>query len=154
MKGSTLNAVAQEVSRETIRIPRAKVRVTVELDRSDNFLPAELATTDRVCQRWAVSIGMGLPAERWRDEEASRPPPLDDPTAIIVDQIILKSPHRTQRLVRGWYCTTIAQPVLAKQFNLTERTIITAWHLCLNFLQFRFVESGHKPLLALLRLRD
>lgn len=149
-----MNAVAIEVSRETIPVPRAKPKVIVEWDRGVNYLPPELATTDRVCQRWAVSIGMGLPAEKWRDEHSSRPPPLDDPTAIIVDQLILKTPQRTQRLVRGWYCTTIAQPVLARQLNLTDRTLITAWHLCLNFLQFRFVESGHKPLLALLRLRD
>lgn len=148
-----MNAVVLEFP-VAISVPRSKPKVTVDCGRSGNYLPADLATTDRICQRWAVAIGMGLPTEKWREDEASRPPPLDDPTAIIVDQIILKSPQRTRRLIQGWYCTTIAQPVLAGRFNLTERTVITAWHLCLNFLQFRFVESGHKPLLALLRLRD
>jgi hypothetical protein len=121
---------------------------------ADTSVPPELATTDRICQRWAVSIGMGLPTEKWRDEPGSRPPPLDDDTSIVVDQIILKCPDKTKRLVRGWYCTTLAQPVLADQFHLTERTLIVAWHLSLNFLQWRFVESKHRPLLALLRLRD
>lgn len=118
------------------------------------IVPIQYATTDRICQRWAVSIGMGLPTEKWQDGAVSRPPPLDDPTAIVVDQLILKSPSRTQRLIRGWYCTTLAQPVLAQQFNLTERTLVTAWQLSLHFLQHRFSESGYKPLLALLRLRD
>jgi hypothetical protein len=124
------------------------------LGRSAATVPPELATTHRVCQRWAVSIGTGMPTEQWQDGVASRPPPLDDPTSTVVDQIILKSPKKTSRLIRGWYCTTIAQPALAAQFNLTGRTLIVAWHLSLLFLQYRFCESKHKPLLALLRLRD
>ena len=121
---------------------------------ADNICPPEYATTDRVCARWAVSIGMGLPTQKWQDGAASRPPPLDDPTAIVVDQLILRSPDKTKRLIRGWYCTTLAQPALAAQLNLTECTLITAWLLSLHFLQYRFAESKHKPLLALLRLRD
>jgi hypothetical protein len=121
----------------------------------ENACPPEFATTDRICQRWAVSIGMGLPTDVWMDGIASRPPPLDDDTAIIVDQLILKSPERTRRLIRAWYCTSMAQPVLAKRFNLAgERELILAWHLCLHFLQHRFSESKYAPLLALLRWRS
>lgn len=121
---------------------------------ADSVVPIEYATTDRICQRWAVSIGMGLPTELWQDGVYSRPPPLDDDTAIVVDQIILKSPEKTKRLVRAWYCTSMAQSVLAERFHLTERTLITAWQLSLHFLQYRFSESKHRPLLALLKLRD
>lgn len=121
---------------------------------ADTVVPLEYATTDRVLQRWAVSIGMGLPTQLWQDGMVSRPPPLNDDTAIVVDQLILKSPEKTKRLVRAWYCTSMAQPALADRFNLTERTLITAWLLSLHFLRYRFSESQHKPLLALMRLRD
>jgi hypothetical protein len=117
-------------------------------------VPAEYATTDRICQRWAVSVGMGLPSDIWQDAIKSRPPPLDDDTAIIVDQIILRSPDKTKRLVRGWYCTGQPNSVLADRLNLTERTLMTAWHLSLHFLRYRFSESGNREVLALLRLRD
>lgn len=121
---------------------------------ADNVVPIQYATTDRICQRWAVSIGMGLPTELWQDLANSRPPPLDDDIAIIVDQIILKSPEKTRRLIRAWYCTTMAQSVLADRLNLTERTLMTAWHLALHFLRYRFSESRHNGLIVLLKLRD
>jgi hypothetical protein len=116
-------------------------------------VPAEYATTDRVCQRWAVSVGMGLPTEIWMDGIASRPPPLDDDTAIVVDQIILKSPPRTKRLVVGWYRTPVPQSVLAQNCGLTTKTLVTGWYLSLNYLRWRFGESKHGPLLAALKLR-
>jgi hypothetical protein len=115
--------------------------------------PPELATTDRICQRWAVSVGMGLPTDQWMDCVASRPPPLDDVTAIVVDQIILKSPEKTKRVVVKWYRTQLPQPIIAEQLGLTERTLVTACQLSLNYLQWRFLESKSGPLLALLRLR-
>lgn len=117
-------------------------------------VPPELATTDRICQRWAVSVGMGLPTDQWMDCMASRPPPLDDVTAIIVDQIILKSPDRTRKVTVKWYRTQLPQPVLAEQLGLSERTLITAWHLTLNYLRWRFSESKHADLLAALRLKS
>jgi hypothetical protein len=121
---------------------------------ADISVPPEYATTDRICQRWAVSIGMGLPTEIWQEAIKSRPPPLDDDTAIIVDQLILKSPEKTKRLVRGWYCTNQPNSILADRLKLSERTLVTAWHLSLHFLRYRFSESGHRGVLALLRLRD
>lgn len=115
--------------------------------------PAEFATTDRICQRWAVSVGMGLPTEIWMDGIASRPPPLDDDTAIVVDQTILKSPPRTKRLIVGWYRTPVPQSVLANNCGLTTRTLVTGWHLSLSYLRWRFGESGHRGLLDALKLR-
>lgn len=132
-------------------VPRAHVQQQM-LERAVT-LPAELATTDRVLQRWAVSIGTGLPSEDWRDLPA-RPPPLDDDTAIVVDQTILRSPERTRKLVRGWYCTDQPNHVLAARLKLTERTLICAWHVSLWYLQQRFLASKHPTLLSLLRFRD
>jgi hypothetical protein len=117
-------------------------------------VPPEFATTDRICQRWAVSVGMGLPTDVWMDGVASRPPPLDDDTSIVVDQAVLKSPEKTRRVIVKWYRTQLPQAVIAEQLNLTERTLVVAWKLSLNYLQWRFAESKHQPLLALLRLRE
>lgn len=116
--------------------------------------PVEFATTDRICMRWAVSVGLGLPTDLWQDAQCSRPPPLDDDTAIVVDQIILKSPEKTRRVIVKWYRTQLPNTVIAEQLHLTPRTLETAWHLSLNFLQWRFLESKHTSLLALLRFRE
>jgi len=120
---------------------------------AENVVPPEFATTDRICQRWAVSVGMGLPTTQWMDGLPSRPPPLDDATAIVVDKIILKSPPRTRRVIVKWYRTQLPQPVIAEQLGLSERTLITAWRLTLNYLQWRFSESKHADLLAALRFK-
>ena len=117
-------------------------------------VPVEFATTDRICQRWAVSVGLGLPTDLWQDSVASRPPPLDDDTAIVVDQIILKSPTKTRKVIVKWYRTQLPNTVIAEQLNLTPRTLETAWRLSLNYLQWRFVESKFNPLLALLKFRE
>jgi hypothetical protein len=116
--------------------------------------PPEFATTDRICQRWNVSVGMGVQSDKWQDGGKTPPPPLDDDTAIVVDQIILKAPDSTRKVVVKWYRTDLPDTVIAEQLRLTPRTLITAWHLSLNYLQWRFVESRHKTLLAILRFRE
>jgi hypothetical protein len=134
--------------------PRPKVYVEWIGRATECTLPAELATSDRICQRWAVSVGMGLPSDIWLDQIASRPPPLDDGTAIVVDQIVLKSPPRTRRLTELWYRTQTPQPMLAKQLNLAgERELRLAWQIVLGYLQWKFIETKHADLLALLRFR-
>lgn len=140
---------------EVIRIKRHS-RVSVEwLGRpSECPVPPELATTDRVCQRWAVSVGLGLPTDLWMDGIPSRPPPLDDRTAIVVDQIILKSPPRTRKLTVHWYRTQTPQPLLAKQMNFRgERELRVAWQIVLGYLQWKFSESKHADLLAAMRFK-
>lgn len=116
--------------------------------------PVEFATTDRICQRWAVSVGMGVQSDKWQDEVRSRPPPLDDDMAIVVDQIILRLPESTKRVVVKWYRTDLPNSVIAKQLNLSPPNLIVAWHLSLNFLQHKFIGSGHKGLLAALRFQS
>jgi hypothetical protein len=131
----------------------ARAKISEWLGRSaEAVCPAEYATTDRILQRWAVSIGTGLPG--WDEGRQSRVPPLDDPTAIVVDQLILRSPERTRLLVRWWYCTRAPQSVIAERLGISERNVVKGWLLCLHFMRHRFSESNHAPLLELLRLRD
>jgi hypothetical protein len=116
-------------------------------------LPRELVSADRICQRWAVTQGDGLEHPLWTDPVKSRATPLDDATAIVVDKIILKSPMRTRRFVQLWYKTPQPRQSIAKEFHMSERSVLVCWKLSLNYLHWRFSESTHQPLLALLRAR-
>lgn len=117
--------------------------------------PAEFATTDRVCQRWASSVGMGVQSDKWQDcELRSKAPPLDDDVAIVVDQVIMKLPERTKRVIVKWYRTDLPNITIAQQLNLTPGTLVTAWHISLNFLLHKLLNTNHKGVLALLRFRE
>jgi hypothetical protein len=129
-------------------------RVAIQASARTQDCPLEFVTTDRICQRWAVSVGLGLPTEKWQDSIRSRPPPLDDDVAIVVDQTILRLPESTKRVVTKWYRTDLPNTVIAKQLNLTPATLIVAWHLSLNFLQHKFVSTNHRGLLAALKFRE
>lgn len=119
----------------------------------DSTLPADMVPIDRICQRWAISVGDGLRRELWEDPKNSRATPLDDDTAIIVDQIILKSPPRTKRFVKIWYKTPRPRGAIAQEFRMDERSVTVCWKLCLSYLEWKFKSSKHKPLLALLENR-
>jgi hypothetical protein len=115
-------------------------------------IPRELLTTDRILQRWAASNGTGLPTELWDDRRKSKPPELDDETALIVDHIVETSPPRTRRLVKGWYCRPIPTAELAREMHMSARSIEKAHVLTLNFLKWKFERAGHSTLLKLLRM--
>jgi hypothetical protein len=98
---------------------------------------------------------MGLQSDQWQDVELkSKAPPLDDHTAIIVDQVIMKSPPKTKAILIKWYRTDLPGSAIAKQLNLTPVTLITAWKMGLLFTQKRFMDSNDKSLLAMLRFRE
>jgi hypothetical protein len=118
---------------------------------SDRTLPPDLLSSDRICQRWAVTQGDGLKRELWEEPVRSRATPLDDATAIVVDQIILRAPGRTRRFVQLWYKTPRPRQTIALEFHMSDRSVWVCWKLSLNYLQYRFGESDHVPLLALLQ---
>lgn len=131
----------------------ARSVLKVMLDEA--FVPGvvehELIRTDRVLQRWAVSIGLGLPTEEWDDRPVSRVPPLDDGTAIVVDQIILKSPPKTRHLTKQWYKTPTPSVQIAMDLNMSRRSLEKAWNVSLHYFKWKFEGSGHSDLLKLLR---
>ncbi len=117
--------------------------------------PSEFATTDRIMQRWSNSVGMGVQSDQWQDVELkSKAPPLDDHTAIIVDQIVMRSPPKTKALLMKWYRTNLPGSLIAEQLNLTPATLLTAWHMSLLFTQKRILDTNDRSLLALLRFRE
>lgn len=115
-------------------------------------IPRELLTTDRIMQRWAVANGSGLPTERWDDSRVARVPPLDDDTALLVDQIVLKCPPKTNKVVVEWYCRPLPTVEIARSLKMSPRSLEKSWLLSLNFLKYKFEGSNHLTLLKLLRV--
>lgn len=130
-----------------------KVLLGQQEDGAGGVLPRDLLPTDRILQRWDVSIGTGLPSERWDDTKRARPTPLDDDTATIVDQIILKLPKLTHQVIVAWYRTPEPTEVIARKLKMSPRSLENGLKVCLNFVRWRFEESRHLTLLRLLRLR-
>lgn len=98
---------------------------------------------------------MGVQSDKWQDVELkSKPPPLDDHAAVIVDQIVMKSPPKTRAIIMKLYRTDLPGDVVARQLNLTEITLQTAWIMALLFTQKRLVDTGDRALLAMLRFRE
>jgi hypothetical protein len=115
-------------------------------------IPRELLTTDRIMQRWSVANGCGLPTERWDDSRVSRVPPLDDDTALLVDQIVLKLPPKTNKIVVHWYCKPLPTSEIARMVGMSPRSLEKSWLLSLNFLKYKFEGTNNLALLKLLRV--
>ena len=98
-----------------------------------------LLATHRVLERWAVSIGSGLPAEEWNDVPKSRPPPLPDDLAVEVDQIVCRSPRRWRKLIRSFYCTPRPTEVIAKEQQCSVSHVSAFWHDSLRYVRGEFV---------------
>lgn len=116
-------------------------------------IPAEFLTTDRIMQRWAQANGSGLPTDRWDDSRQSRPDPLDDHSALIMDRIVLTCPPTTRRIVEAWYRTPLPTRTIAKQLGMSKRALEKAHLLSLNFLKWKIECSNHLTLLKLLKIR-
>ena len=132
---------------------RGSLVVTVHGRRSRRvIIPPELVSSDRVLQRWAVSIGSGLPTDFWDDATQSRVPPLDDDTARIVDQLVMRSPPRkVRRIIMLWYRTPepvehIAEKIKDSPENTALRVIAA---LC--YMSLKFKENLHPKLTRILR---
>lgn len=116
-------------------------------------LPPELVPIEIIFQRWAVSIGDGLPREMWDEIPSARMPPLDDDTAIIVDQQYLRSPPRTKLFIKTWYKAPAPKRALATHWGMTEEAVERCRPIVLNYMRWRFLETRHQPLLRLLEIR-
>lgn len=97
--------------------PLRQSRMDIELD----LMPA-----DRVFQRWATSVGSGLPTERW-SETHTQVPPLPDDAAIAVDRHICRSPERVRRFIHAWYRSHDASSVIASRFGLSREGVYLYW---------------------------
>ena len=116
-------------------------------------LPVELIPTDRICQRWASSVGTGLPAEIWGDDLKSRPPPLDDWTVTIVDKAIIHSPYPHNVIIPKWYRTPTPTYLIAKGLGMSERGLEMMHVRALRHLKEVFEATRDLTLLRILRVQ-
>lgn len=111
------------------------------MPRKDS-LPEELILVDRICQRWAVSVGSGLPSDDWDDTRKARLSELDPETAIVVDQIIEKLPIKYHTLCVRWYKSPTPRSVIAKLIGLPRSTVYVEWRCLLWYLRGLFQSAG------------
>lgn len=129
-------------------------------------LDPEFITTNRVWERWRVGTGEGLPRtlEDWAEaeEEAveqddtfsapeSLPPPLDDVTQSVIDQIYEHSPRHMNKFIREWYCSPLPCMTMARQRGIGHEAIYLELHGVLRYYRQRFERSGHADLIAMVR---
>lgn len=122
-------------------------------DTSTGVIPVEFLPTDRIMQRWVVAGGSGLPTLRWDDARKSRPPPLDDESAIIIERIFNHSPPKTHRILKAWYKTPAPTRVIAKELGMSPRSVEKALVLCLNYVKWKIECTNNITLLKLLRIQ-
>jgi len=111
-----------------------------------------LIPVDRILQRWAVSIGSGLPTDVWDDSRVARPPPLDDDSAIILDRIVLHAPRRERRVIVLWYRTPAPTAVIAKRLNLGKTSLKLELHAAQFYVRAHIIACGSGQLRRMLLL--
>lgn len=99
--------------------------------------------------RWARSVGDGLYGCPWEDVPFNRAPELDDQTAIVVDQLVLRSERGTRKLIELWYRTKLPEAEIARRIVCDQNSVILRWNAALWHFKSHFENS---PLTSLRRL--
>ena len=129
----------------TVRPGKRSAREIVE-ELAEKWKPGrlhpELVLTDRIMQRWAVSVGDGMP-DGWNDEPQARVPPLDDGTAILVDRIVMHQlTKRYQTLAMRWYKSRQPRAVISDEMGLPRTSLYLEWRSMLWYLRGHFHGVG------------
>lgn len=153
-------AVMKETKKPLSGLSKREVNIAVrravglEILRGGNYqlrqLDEELMPTDRLMTRWAVSIGFGLPSEEWDERPIARPPKLDDATAIVVDQAIMRGIPRYRNLVRTWYKTPTPSTSIAERLGVSRAGLYLEWRSSLFYYRGEFRATGHQGLIRML----
>lgn len=106
-----------------------------ELDIEADLLPA-----DRILQRWARSVGCGVPDERW-DWAQSRPNELPHEAAIWVDRYVCSRADRMRKFLHSWYRGQDASAVIAKRFNVGRDEVYALWRATLMVARADFMRE-------------
>lgn len=122
----------------------------IPLKLSPNKVPPRLLPTDRILWRWAASVGDCLNDDpAWQELIRANVPPLPDDVAIVVDQLILRSPKGYRQVVELWYRSSHPREIIAAKLHVSEANMYTCWHVALGHLCGHFENS---PLGQLRRL--
>jgi hypothetical protein len=128
------------------------------IQRSDTpplRLDVELGPTDRIMLRWSEKTGGPVDLEELDEVDGeirrrTRYPVLDDPTQIVVDQIVVHSPPHIDLFVHEWYCVNVPTSGLAKRRGISRGQLYREWHGTLRYLRRHFEASRHADLVSLL----
>lgn len=117
---------------------------------SPNHVPDELVLTDRILLRWAASVGDCLEDDStWQELIRAKVTPLADDVAIVVDQLVLRSPKGHRKVVELWYRKPDPREVIARKLRVREDEVRLCWSLALQHFRGHFESS---PLRALQKL--
>lgn len=123
-------------------------------ETSCGALPPELVPVDRIMQRYWVANGDGIQVAAWDENPRySKPPPLDDDTTTVVDRIFVQLEPRAKKLLTDWYGSPLPTYVIAKALRMSQRTLEQAHAMEMNFMKWRFENTGNRTLLRLLKVR-
>lgn len=112
-----------------------------------------LRAVDRIMQRWAVGHGNGDPPE----SIIARPPPLDDETQMVIDDLLKPAAPTHWRIkhhVFMWYRTETPNYLIAREMGISPRQLYRQHEWVLDWLRVQFEASKHPTLLRLMKLAD
>ena len=139
--------------RKMNRLVRSAVMLEIVRAQSHQFtLDVELLPTNRIMERWAVSIGAGLPSEEWEQAPKARPTPLDDESSMIVDRIVQHAPIRYRTLILPWYKGTGSSTTIQEKLGVTRHGLYFEWHCALRYVEQEINRSGHRDLIDMLNV--
>jgi hypothetical protein len=155
-KEVVMSTVKRPINAATKRRMNQLVRSAVALeiirgqDSKERQLDEELMPTDRIMQRWAASIGSGMPESEWDTTPKSKPPVLDDESAMIIDQIVLKAPHRYRTLLLPWYKGNGSSTTIQQKLGVSRHGLYFEWRCSLFYVRQEIRRTGHSDLTNLL----
>lgn len=111
--------------------------LATEVNLGPNRLPIELIATDRILLSWAASVGDGSDNSfAWQEVRRAKVPPLTFDAAIVVDQLVCRSPYR--QLTELWYRKPDPREAIARRLGIPENTIYPLWKSALRLFKYRF----------------
>lgn len=124
--------------------PRAKIVIALLGDSNPYGLDPVLVPTDRMLERWAVSQGSDEYLHGWNEVPArSRPTPLPDELAIIVDQTILHSHVQAKKFVDRWYRRPgESVTAFARSLGCHRDTVLMRWRSTLWYMRRQLLEAS------------
>lgn len=143
--------ITAAVKRKMNRTVRGAVMLAIVSGDSKKVggLDPELMPINRIMERWAVSVGSGLPTDdEW--EPRSRPTPLDDASSTVVDQIVIHAPHRYRLLLLPWYKGSGSSTTIQEKLGVTRHGLYLEWRCSLFFVKQEIRRIGHQDLIDLL----
>jgi hypothetical protein len=151
MADRPINAAIKRRINQAVRTAVA-LEIVREGGKQFRQLDEELMPADRIMQRWAVSIGNGMPSEDWELQPKSRPTALDDESSMIVDHLVQRAPIRYRMLLLPWYKGTGSSTTIQEKLGVTRHGLYLEWRCALFYMRQEILRTGHQDLIDMLNV--